>query len=94
MDDLRYRASQDLEDSAGMGQKIMDGFKKPVELLGKLKTTRKHLNSVTHKILLQRQREALTKMSKERIKCLKTFAEQNVMESRKLVAMRIPNDKA
>jgi len=73
----------------------MDGLKKkPVELLGKLKTSGKHLNSVTHKILLQRQREALTKMGKERIKCLKTFAEQNVMESRKLVAMRIPNDKA
>ena len=54
MDDLQSRASLDLEDSVGMGQKIMDGFKKPVELLGKLKTTRKHLNSVTHKILLQR----------------------------------------
>lgn len=54
----------------------MDGLKKkPVELLGKLKTSGKHLNSVTHKILLQRQREALTKMGKERIKCLKTFAE-------------------
>jgi len=33
-------------------------------------------------------------MSKERIKCLKNFAEQNVMESRKLIKMKIPLDKA
>ena len=94
VDDLGSRASQDLEGSVGMGQKILDGFKRPVDFLGKLKPNRKQLNSVAHKMLLQRQRDALSKMSKERIKCLKTFAEQNVMESRKLVAMRIPHDKA
>ena len=33
-------------------------------------------------------------MSKERIKCLKNFAEQNVMESRKMMNIKIPNDKA
>jgi hypothetical protein len=33
-------------------------------------------------------------MSKERFKCLKNFAEQNVMDSRKLIKMKIPGDKA
>ncbi len=33
-------------------------------------------------------------MSKERFKCLKNFAEQNVMDSRKLIKMKIPADKA
>jgi hypothetical protein len=34
-------------------------------------------------------------MSKERIKCLKNFAEENVMESRKLIQKKIkfPKDK-
>ncbi len=75
MDDLGSRASHDLEGTVGVGQKILDGFKRPVEFLGKLKPSRKQLTSVAHKMLLQRQRDALTKMSKERIKCLKTFAE-------------------
>ena len=86
-------ASQVLEGSVRIGQMVNDGRKIPVDFLGKLRPNRKQLLSVTQKMLLQRQREALTKMSKERIKFLKTFAEQNVMESRKLMAMRIPHDK-
>jgi hypothetical protein len=32
-------------------------------------------------------------MSKERIKCLKNFAENNVMESRKLINVKLPKSK-
>lgn len=44
---------------------------------------------------MQQQREALTRMSKERFKCLKNFAEENVMESRKFIQKKIkfPRDK-
>jgi hypothetical protein len=47
------------------------------------------------KLLLTQQREALTRMSKERIKCLKNFVEENVMESRKFIQKKIkfPRDK-
>jgi hypothetical protein len=72
----------------------MDGLKKPVEFLGKLKPNKQKIDAIAKKVLLQRQSEALVKMSKERIQCLKNFAEQNVMESRKLMQMKIPNNKA
>ena len=66
----------------------------PVQFLGKLKPNKQQLITVGQKLLLQRQRDALAKMSKERFKFLKKFAEQNVMESRKLMRMKIPHDKA
>lgn len=45
------------------------------------------------KLLLQKQREAISKVGKDRYECMKRFAEQNVMQSRKLMATKNPSSK-
>ena len=45
-------------------------------------------------LLMKKQREALKRMSEERIKCLQRFAEENVMTSRKMVGKYLPKTKS